>query len=472
MKKYLLATAALLILAVSCGKEKIETKKEIERKDPTSISFSKASVDLIEGDSETVSIKWSPSYAKEPVLTVHDEKTQTRMIVSSNDESIARAVGTKIVAVSPGDAVITAKLANNPSVYATCNVTVNEDVHASAVESIIVSSSSFTLCDLNSEGVGDDFGINVRLSPSERTWDDVTVFTDDDRLTITKGERKSDGIYELRVKIAANIAHYPTDERTAKITIKAKKGDVSKVLNATIRGHVYGISIPKLQSSTEDAVHNGKVLLVKGKTFDLETEILKTGANAQGTITYTSSKSDVLSVTSSGVLSVSGTPEGGSVQRKVTVSCSAAYGVSPIEVPVYTYATATAFTFKLNGDAVEGKSVLKGGVKNMILSVVASPSNALCDIKINSKSYTSYGTDDLSNVTVTNNQGNISKIEFDTSVYGSYSADDYIQITSWATNASATWNFQVEAYSASDIKEGDFAYYVKGDSNSFFYYYS
>ena len=66
---------------------------------------------------------------------------------------------------------------------------------------------------------------------------------------------------------------------SAKITIKAKKGDVSKVLNATIRGHVYGISIPKLQSSTEDAVHNGKVLLVKGKTFDLETEILKTEQN-------------------------------------------------------------------------------------------------------------------------------------------------------------------------------------------------
>ncbi|MBO4427930.1 MAG: hypothetical protein J5771_05575 [Bacteroidales bacterium] len=473
MKKILLAIAALAILAVSCGKDEIATKKEIEKHDPTSISFSKSSLSLIEGQSETVSIKWSPSYAKEPVLSVTDAKTQTALVISSNDESVARAVGTKIVAVSPGNAVITAKLANDPSVNATCSVEVGEDIHASAVESIIVSSSSCTLCDLNSEGTGDDYGINVLFSPSERTWDDVTVFADDNRLTITKGERKSDGRYELRVKIAANTGHYPTDERTAKVTIKAKKGDVSKVLSVDIRGHIYGISIPKLESKTDNMVYMGKVRLVKGKTFDLETEILKTGANAKGTVTYTSNKSDVLSVTSSGVLSVSGTPEGGSVQRKVTVSCSAAYGVSPIEVPVYTYAVPTSYTITRRvGDNTEtyssGSTVQLFAKTTYRLNITASPSTALCDLIIKGSVPSYDGIDYLTEVSV-NNDKNTATVDFTTSSYGTKTTSNTLALTSWVDNVTLSWKFYTDVYTADDVKLGDYVYYNKSTDPNYFY---
>lgn len=479
MKKILLAMAALLVLAVSCGKEKISTKKEIDRKDPTSISLSEPSITLYEGEQQTLTLSKSPDYSKEPVVTVTDEKKQTPLLVLSDNESVAYARGLTIQALAPGNAKITASLVNDPSVKATCNVTVLEYINAVTISNISLSKSSVQLSDLGSDGKGESVDITVTLTASESGqkpgWEDVVVSCNDQDVKFTKGAMNN-GVGTLTVSVESNTTHKTTNVHTANLTVKAKKGSASsRTLGVDVRGHVYGISVPRLESTNDNMVDKGKVLLVKGKTFDLETQIDKTGTlkdgASTGSISYKSGNSSVLSVSSDGVLSVSGTPLGGSSVINVTVSCSTP-GVSSITVPVYTYYEPTGYTFKIDGNAVNGSSVLKAGTKNHILSITATPDKALCDIKINTSSYTSNGTPDLENVTVTNTRTSSSKIEFDTSIYGSKSTSDQIQIASWINNKTATWTFQVDAYSSTDIKVGDYVYYVKNDANRVYYYYS
>ena len=484
MRKFIFAITALTVLAVSCGKEKIATKKEIERKDPTSISLSEPRITLYEGEQQTLTLSKSPDYSKLPVVTVNDPKKETPMLVLSSNDNVAYARGLTIQANEPGTATITASLVNDPSVKATCEVTVLEYINAVSLSSISLSKSSIQLSDLGSDGEGESMDITVTLTPDDSRekpgWEDVVITCNDQDVKFTKGTMNN-GTGTITVSVESNRTHHTTNVHTANLIVKAKKGLAnSKTLGVDVRGHVYGISVPKLSGSTSDPMvyksgNEYRILLVKGKTFDLDTQIDKTGTlkdgAATGSISYSSSNSSVLSVSSAGVLNVSGTPLGGSSRITVTINCSTP-GVSSITVPVYTYYEPTGYTLKLGTTAVNGTSVLTAGESNYTLSITATPDKALCDIKINASSYTSEGTDDLTKVTVVNNQLSSSQITFGTSAYGSKSPSDYIQIGSWINNKTVNWTFKVDSHKETELKLGDYVYYTPSVTNGTWYHYS
>ena len=446
----------LLILA-ACNKEKINNQEELDPVDPTGIHFVNPPSLLMEGDQRTLEVAYEPSDAKKLDIEI-----------SSGDSNVASVAGFRLTAVGAGNTTITARIKGHESISCSFQLSVEEYSDAVSVTAITPGKSSVVLCDLNEYGEGESIAVPVTLSPSNASWQDVTYWSSDSRLSFqTEGNN-------LVISVDANTTHKATPSGTSIVNIKAKRGGKTAQITVDVRGHIYGVSIPKLQNTDDPMLYNGTVLLVKGKTFSLDAQIAKTGTLKDGVadkLSYTVSNSSVLSVTSDGTISVSGTPLGGSSSLKVTVSVPVP-GVSSVQVPVKTYYEPTGYTLKLNGETVSGTSVLKGGVKNMILSITATPDKALCDIRISGKSYSSNGTDDLENVTVTNNQNSSSKIEFNTSDYGSKSTSDYIQIGSWINGKTTTWTFQVNAYSATDIKEGDYVYYVKNDSKGVYYYFS
>lgn len=441
----------LLILS-ACGKEKINNQEELDPVDPTGIHFVNPPSSLMEGDRRTLEVAYEPSDAKKLDIEI-----------SSGDSNVASVAGFRLTAVGAGNTTITARIKGHESISCSFQLSVEEYSDAVAVTAITPGKSSVVLCDLNEYGEGESIAVPVTLSPSNASWQDVTYWSSDSRLSFqTEGNN-------LVISVDANTTHKATPSGTSIVNIKAKRGGKTAQITVDVHGHIYGVSIPKLQNTDDPMLYKGTVLLVKGKTFSLDAQIAKTGTLKDGVadkLSYTVSNSSVLSVTSDGTISVSGTPLGGSTSLKVTVSVPVP-GVSSVQVPVKTYAAPTGYTFKIDGTEVNGSTPFRlyANTKNHRLSVTSTPANSLCDIQITSKSYTSDGTDDITDVTVTNNQLDFSLIEFNAGVYGSKSTSDYITIGSWVNNTTKSCYFYVDAYKPTDLKPGDYVYY---DGSSFY----
>lgn len=471
MKKLIFAVVTILALA-ACKKEKIEAHGKVDKVEPTSISFVTSSFSLEEGEERSLSIKAEPDWSKKPVVSVQDESKETAVEISSSDPSVVNVAGLKITALSPGTATVTASLKSNPSVYCTCSVQVREYIDAVTLTGIALSKGSLELSDLGSDGKGESEEITVNLLPINASWADVSIYSNDDRVSVEKGSMK-DGEGKLTLRVASNTSHKPTSSNPATITVRAKKGGISGSASVKVCGHIYGISIPvldEMQANGDWRLDSDKktILYVRGNSLSIVPEIAKTGdlrtGSASGTFSIVSENPSNIAIASNGALSIPSSSVGGNSSTYYLKVSTTAAGISDIRIPVKTFEAPTGFTLKLNGNVVSGEGVVYAGNGSHILNISPQPDKALCLVKIGGSHA------DISNVTLTQINNATAKVEFNATSGSRYS--NAIQVTSLVNGKSSSFSFTVDDFKAEDIKPGDFVYYLPSDPNGVYYYHS
>ncbi len=122
----------------------------------TSIALNKSSTTLTEGDSETLSVTYTPT-----------NTTDSKIVTwSSNDSSVATVSGGKVTAVNAGTATITAKVGSKT---ATCSVTVN--AASKPLTGISLNKSSMALPEEGTEQ------LTVTYTPSDTTDSKTVTWT-------------------------------------------------------------------------------------------------------------------------------------------------------------------------------------------------------------------------------------------------------------------------------------------------------
>ena len=132
---------------------------------------------------------------------------------SNNDIATVSSYGI-VTAVSPGNAVITAKAADNPSISATCTVTVNPKVHVTSISISAGPSGTFY--------EGNQFSLAATVSPANATDKGITwTSSDNDVATVTSYglvTAKSPGT----TTITATSTDDPSKSASRTITVTAK----------------------------------------------------------------------------------------------------------------------------------------------------------------------------------------------------------------------------------------------------------
>lgn len=142
IKLVLTLIAGFALMAVACNPE--DPKVEV-----MGVSLSKTSVDMVEGDTQSLSATIEPADATDKTLTW-----------SSGDNDVATVEQSgKVTAVSPGTATISVKSTNGKS--ATCRVTVNAKFIT--VTDIFISDTELNLVE------GDSGSLTASVSPSNAT---------------------------------------------------------------------------------------------------------------------------------------------------------------------------------------------------------------------------------------------------------------------------------------------------------------
>lgn len=178
----------------------------------TGISLSTSTLNLIEGNSSTLTATISPSNA-----------TNQSVIWSTNNSSVATVSNGVVTAVSTGSATITAATVDG-NYTATCSITVSD-------RTISVTGVSLSTHSVEMSSIGETYTINYTISPTNATNKNITwsssaptVATIEDHLITAKGDgtaiisiRTVDGGYSdtctVTVDTSAVVAgSYVTDE--------------------------------------------------------------------------------------------------------------------------------------------------------------------------------------------------------------------------------------------------------------------
>ena len=225
-------------------------------KKPSRLVLDDSTLTLTVGESKTLGYEVSPSTASKSAR------------FSSNKKSVATVSSTgKITAKKAGTAVITVKSAYNSSVKDTIKVKVVSK--SSSVSSVTLNTTSLTL----DKGKDKTYQLKVAVSPSKYASKVKWSSSNKNVVTVSSSGKlavKGTGTATITVKSTVNSKKY------AKCTVKVTDGRVPSSLVLT-------------QSSLK---------LDVGETADLEVKI--SPATASSSVKYSSNKSSVASVSSSG----------------------------------------------------------------------------------------------------------------------------------------------------------------------------
>ena len=248
MSRRLFSLSLLFALLLSCGeKEKVDPRVEV-----ASVSLNKSSIELIEGESFTLTATVSPSNATDKTITW-----------TSSNTAIATVSGGNVTAVKEGSASITAACGGKT---ASCAVTVNKKTIP--VSSVTLNKTSLTLVE------GESFKLTATVSPSDATDPTVTWSSSDPSVaTVSGGE--------------------VTAVKPGSATVTAKSGDKSATCAVTVEQKIVPVSSVTL-SEPSRSVYEGRI-------FTLTATVLpETATNKQ--VTWSSSNSGVATVDADGTV--------------------------------------------------------------------------------------------------------------------------------------------------------------------------
>ena len=243
-------------ITASAGDKTVSCQVNVSKKiiPVESITLNKVELSLIEGDSEILSATVKPEDATDKTVTW-----------SSSDSSVATIDDGKVIAISEGSAVITAKAGDKS---ATCRVTVAKKVIP--VESVELDKKELSLTE------GDSETLVATVKPDDAS--DKTVSWRSSDVSIAKVE---DG------KVTA------VKEGSAKITAKA--GEKSATCKVTVTKKVIPVESVELDKD--------ELELVEGDSYTL-TAIVKPENATDKSVTWTSSESSVASVEDGKVIAI------------------------------------------------------------------------------------------------------------------------------------------------------------------------
>ena len=260
MKRRLIALFTILlsvslIATYSCKKEKDKSVAVTE------VRLNKASVTLVEGDTD------------ELMATVMPENATDKGIEwTSNNESVATVSPTGLVtAIKEGKATITVKT-NDGEFRASCEVTVKKKVIA--VTGVKLSAASMTLRE------GDKGTLTATVEPANATNKNVEWWTSDlDVVSVTSTSGGSNGYVEAR------------GAGKATVTVKTEDGEFSASCEITVE--------KKEVPVTGIALDQSSLLLPVGNTYALKAHVQPSNATDQD-IKWGSSNGGVATVDQTG----------------------------------------------------------------------------------------------------------------------------------------------------------------------------
>lgn len=167
-----------------------------------SITLDKASLELLEGDTGTLTATVLPANADDPSVTW-----------TSSDESVATVAGGVVTAIAPGEAVITAKAGSKT---ATCTVTVLHRVIE--VESVTLDKTELEII------IGETATLVATVNPSNADDPTVTWTSADGHIATVV-----DGLVQaLAVGTTTVTAKAGTKTATCTVTVKNKPGSTGE----------------------------------------------------------------------------------------------------------------------------------------------------------------------------------------------------------------------------------------------------
>jgi len=258
----------------------------------TGVSLNKSSLELTEGDSETLTATITP-----------DNATNKKVTWSSSNSSVATVSEGKITAVKAGTATITVKTEDG-SKTAECKVTVKAKVYA--VTGVSLNKSSLELTE------GDIETLTATIAPSNATNKNVTWSSSNSSVaTVSEGKITA-------VKVG-----------TATITVKTEDGSKTAECKVTVKAKVYAVTGVSLNKSSLE--------LTEGNSETLTATIAPDNATNKK-VTWSSSNSSVATVSEGKITAVKAgtatitvkTEDGGkTAECKVTVKAKS-YNVTGV----------------------------------------------------------------------------------------------------------------------------------------------
>ena len=307
---------------------------------PSAIEFVPITMSLDEGEEKEINVSFTPS-----------DSTETKLIWTSSDESVATVENGVVKAVSKGEAVITAVSAYDSAVKATCSVEVIRRV------------SAVSLSDSEKEVyVGGKFALVANVTPSTAndtslkwTSSDSTVATVDSAGTVNAIKAGTaiisvvtgDGGYKAAcfvtvktpiTKLSFNVTSLTLEKKeseTLKVTLTPSNASADDIVwtssdesVATVSGGVVtagstggkavitayskldesvvaSCTVTVIQHVSQVVISDEELTLSVGKTYQLEVTVLPSAATDK-TVKWTTSDSSVVKVSENGLLTAVG----------------------------------------------------------------------------------------------------------------------------------------------------------------------
>lgn len=462
MKKLLtLCTLALLVLA--CGK-----KEQLPDTNGQPSDGGNSSGDvLIESISMPATISMDSDWAGGVLLTVTlgpSGASFADLAASAEDPSVVSvakegSIGFRLKPLKQGSTNVTVRATRGPASPQVCKVTVTAPGISDAKElaEIKLQQTSVELSDLTPKGEAEFAQIPIDLSPADAGITDLKVEISD---ASVHAELVPGDPISLLVTIPANTSHAATNVRTAKVTLKAKRGPAANaVLNVGIRGHVKSLSFDIFNNASHYNVEKDEIHISKGDaSVNLgakyeTTGTLKTGGNA---ISY--EVSGGVQVNSNNLLSFSGSTYTGSGS---SLTVKATCGAVSQSFKVHTYPAAEGITITDNQPSGMEHNYLRGSASYR-LSVFVTPQTARHRMKY---SYSGTGISDITKDDgLSENYPAVGTIDF--KAVKSTNSSEYIDIT--VGGKTVSWELIVNDYLSTDLKVGDYVYWSGSASNPTF----
>ena len=274
-------------ITAKAGDKSAECKVTVSKKviAVTSVELNKSSLELIEGDSETITATVKP-----------DDATDKTVTWSTSDASVATVEGGKVTAIKEGTANITAKAGEKS---AECKITVSKKVIA--VTSVELNKTFLELVEGGSET------LTASVKPDDATDKTVTWSTSDASVATVEGGK----ITAIKKGTATITAKAGDKSAECKVTVKLIEVESISLNKASVTLSV-GEVIDLIATILPENATNKKVIWSSDNTSVASVSDGKVTAVAAGSATITVQSNNGLSA-KCGIAVISGSvPPGGS----------------------------------------------------------------------------------------------------------------------------------------------------------------
>ena len=324
-----LLTSILLLFVSGCA------EKEVEAIAVSAITLDAASMELVEGESQSLTATISPSNAN-----------NQKILWTSSNTSVASVKDGVVTAVKAGKAIITAK-SDDGGKTATCEVIVNSRIIS--VVGVTLNKTSYEMTE------GDEFALIATVNPSNATNKNVTWMSSNTSVaTVTNGK--------------------VTALKTGSVTITVTTEDGGKSANCaiTVKEKVYAVTNVTLDKTSYE--------MTEGEEFTLTATV--NPSNASNTnVFWKSSNTSIATVSNGKVTALNAghttitvtTEDGGKTAAcEVTVNAKI-YPVESVSLDVtsveLTEGDEVTLTATINPDNATNKKVTWSSSDNMVATV-------------------------------------------------------------------------------------------------------